>query len=90
MSSTNETASLDFLHECIRKALGDSETLDDVFDVCKLSGINARHLASDFSIAKAAERLFMTESEASAVLRVCKEEITKLDSPGVYSCLATR
>lgn len=74
--------SREFLLACLRRALGDTEVLSDICEVCEGAHITALTLASgEISVLEAAERLFLTESEATTVLTVCQEAVMMIQEP---------
>ncbi|KAF5842999.1 hypothetical protein DUNSADRAFT_3128 [Dunaliella salina] len=62
----------DFLALCIVKSGFDNELCTDVTDACEVAELNALDLASgDLSCEEAAQRLFLVNTEAKKLLKVC-------------------
>ena len=84
----------EFLRACLEAAIDERELIDDILEACALSGVHAGGLAV-LSPEEAAERLYLTEGEAAALLNVCKQAVADGVPPAAgrccvgYSCTRT-
>jgi hypothetical protein len=68
----------EFLMDCLRRAQLDNDLLQDVADACDMNDLNALLLASgELAPDVAADKLYLMQDEAKAVLVVCKRMCLK-------------
>ena len=76
--SGDYTESRELVISCLRLAEIEADIIEDIADACEVTGDSTAVLAGDdICVESVAQKLFLTEQEATTLIQVCRTELFK-------------